>query len=131
MAHILIVEDHGDNRDVTALILTDAGYTVISAGDGFNGLHMAEYNQPDLIVMDLALPNLDGWETTRRLKANPATWHIPVIACTAHVLPDDRARALAAGCVSVIAKPFEIETLLTQIATVLAQYGRVRSVGSR
>jgi two-component system, cell cycle response regulator DivK len=130
MAHILIIEDNRDNRDVTELILLDAGYTVVSAGDGLRGLAIALHAHPDLILMDLVLPHLDGWEITRHLKANPATRHIPIIAFTAHVLPEDIARALAAGCVAVIAKPFEISTFLSQVEAVLAQRGRQRAVGA-
>jgi two-component system, cell cycle response regulator DivK len=122
MAHILIIDDYPDTRDVTELILTDAGHSVISVGDGFNGCHMAEYNQPDLILMDLALPILDGWEATRRLKANPTTWHIPVVAFTAHDTPDGLSRAHTAGCVAVIAKPFEMDSFLTMIEAILAPH---------
>jgi two-component system, cell cycle response regulator DivK len=130
MTHILIIEDNRDNREVTELILADAGYTVVSAGDGIRGLAIAMHAQPDLILMDLTLPHLDGWETTRQLKANPATRHIPIIALTAHLLQDDIARAVAAGCVAVIAKPFEISTFLSQVEAVLAQRGRQRAVGA-
>jgi two-component system, cell cycle response regulator DivK len=119
MAHILIIEDYRDNRDVTKLILADAGHTVSSASDGVRGLYLAARDQPDLILMDLALPRLDGWTATRRLKTYPLTWHIPVVAFTAHVTQEDIARAGAAGCVAVITKPFEIDTLLTTVATVL------------
>jgi two-component system cell cycle response regulator DivK len=133
MATILLIEDDPDNRDLTALILTAAGYTVISARDGLHGLDLAARAHPDLILMDLALPRLDGWETTRRLKAKPATRHIPVVAFTAHVLPDALARATAAGCVAIIAKPFEMDTLLRAVAAVLAQQpqaGRQRMMGA-
>jgi two-component system, cell cycle response regulator DivK len=130
MAHILIIEDNRDNRDVTELILADAGYTVVSAGDGIRGLAIAMHVHPDLILMDLTLPRLDGWETTRHLKANPTTRHIPIIAFTAHVMHDDIARAVAAGCVAVIAKPFEISTFLSQIEAVLAQRRPQHAVGA-
>jgi two-component system, cell cycle response regulator DivK len=133
MATILLIEDSQDNRNVTELILTDAGYTVLTAGDGLRGLDLATHGQPDLIVMDLALPRLDGWSATRRLKAQPATRHIPVVAFTAHVTPEAIARAELAGCVAVITKPFEIETLLDTIVRVLAQAApgrRQRAVGT-
>ena len=130
MAHILIVEDDRDNRDMTALILSDAGHTVLSAPDGVRGLHTALHAQPDLIIMDLALPRLDGWAATRHLKANPATRHIPIIAFTAYPLHEDLARALAAGCAAVIAKPFEISSFLNQIEVVLAQSQRQRALGA-
>jgi two-component system cell cycle response regulator DivK len=131
MVHILIIEDYHDNRDVAELILVDAGYHVTTASDGLRGVRLATRDQPDLILMDLALPFLDGWEATRRLKANPITRHIPVVAFTAYVTPDDMAGALAAGCATVIAKPFEIETLLTQVAAALASdtpQGQTRAI---
>jgi len=123
MAHILIIEDYRDNRDVAEFILRDAGHTVTSAGNGLHGVRLAAHATPDLILMDLALPCLDGWEATRRLKASPLTRPIPVVAFTAHVTQDDIARALAVGCSAVIAKPFEIAAFLQQIATVLVQHG--------
>ena len=132
MAHILVIEDYPDNRYVTQLILADAGHTVSSASDGIRGLYLAARNQPNLILMDLALPRLDGWAATQRLKAYPLTWHIPVVAFTAHVTQEDLTRARAAGCVAVITKPFEIDTLLTTIDTVLASSApvwRKRAVG--
>jgi CheY-like chemotaxis protein len=119
MAHILIIEDYRDNRDVTQLILADAGHLVSSASDGVRGLYLAARDHPDLILMDLALPRLDGWAATQRLKAYPLTWHIPVVAFTAHVTQEDTARASAVGCVAVITKPFEIDTLLDTVAAVL------------
>jgi two-component system, cell cycle response regulator DivK len=100
--------------------LNDAAYSVTTAGDGLRGIQLAIQCHPDLVLMDLALPWLNGWEATQRLKATPATRSIPVVAFTAHVLPDDLARARAAGCSAVIAKPFEIDTLLSQIAALLA-----------
>jgi two-component system, cell cycle response regulator DivK len=124
MAHILIIEDHRDTRDITELILTEAGHTVVSARDAVRGVQLAEYDQPDLILMDLALPCLDGWEATRRLKANPATSHIPVLAFTVTIAPDALARALTAGCVAVIPKPFEIDDLLHAVAARLVQHVR-------
>ena len=127
MAHILIVEDAPDNRTIAELILQSAGHTVVSVGDGASAVGVAIITQPDAILMDLSLPQLDGWEATRRLKSNPATCDIPVIAFTAHILPSDLERARAAGCATVISKPFEIDVFLTQIATLLAQHNSVRS----
>jgi CheY-like chemotaxis protein len=121
MATILLIEDHRDNRDITELILAAAGHRVISASDAVRGLYLAARDQPDLILMDLALPRLDGWEATRRLKAYPLTRHIPVVAVTARVRQDHLGRAEAAGCVAVITKPFKIDVLLNTIAGVLAQ----------
>jgi two-component system, cell cycle response regulator DivK len=121
MFHILVVEDYRDNREVAKLILSDAGYHVSTAGDGLQGVRMAIQYHPDLVLMDLSLPWLNGWQATQRLKATPATRSIPVVAFTAHVLPDDLARARAAGCSAVIAKPFEIDMLLNAIAVLLTQ----------
>jgi two-component system cell cycle response regulator DivK len=127
MAHILIVEDAPDNRTIAELILQSAGHTVVSVGDGASAVCVAVSMQPDAILMDLSLPQLDGWEATRRLKAHPATRNIPVIAFTAHILPSDLERARAAGCATVIAKPFEIDVFLAQIAALVDQHGQVRS----
>jgi two-component system, cell cycle response regulator DivK len=127
MAHILIVEDAPDNRTIAELILQSAGHTVISVGDGASAVCVAVTTQPDAILMDLSLPQLDGWEATRRLKANPVTRDIPVIAFTAHILPSDLERARAAGCETVIAKPFEIDVFLAQVAALIDQHSHVRS----
>jgi len=121
MAHILIIDDYRDIRVLTELILSDAGHTVISARDGVRGVQLAVSDQPDLILMDLALPCLDGCAATRQLKANPGTQHIPVVAFTVQITQDALARAGAAGCVTVIPKPFEIDRLLHEVAAVLAQ----------
>jgi CheY-like chemotaxis protein len=120
MPHILLVEDYRDTRECAEFILCDAGYTVTTATDGLQGVRMAIQCQPDLILMDLSLPYLNGWEAARRLKATPATQHIPVAAFTAHVQPDELARARAAGCSTVIAKPFELDALLNDVAAILA-----------
>jgi CheY-like chemotaxis protein len=132
MAHILVVEDARDNRTIAELILQSAGHTVISVGDGASAVRMAASTRPDAILMDLSLPRLDGWEATRRLKSNPATSDIPVIAFTAHTLPSDLERARAAGCATVIAKPFEIDYFLEQVHALLAQRGveKSRRVGA-
>jgi two-component system, cell cycle response regulator DivK len=124
MAHILIIEDYRDNRDMTELILDDAGHSVSTAGDGVSGVWAAASIKPDLILMDLALPGLDGWEATRLLKANPQTSHIPVVAFTAQVDEEALTRAVDAGCIAVIAKPFQLDDLLDHITAVLARYPR-------
>ena len=121
MAYILLVEDTQDNREIAEIILRDAGHTVLSVADGASGMVAAATAQPDLILMDLALPQIDGWEATRRIKADPATRDIPVIAFTAHVLQEEAERARAAGCAAVIAKPFEIDMLLREIDTLINQ----------
>jgi two-component system, cell cycle response regulator DivK len=127
MAHILIVEDAPDNRAIAELILRSAGHTVVSVSDGASAVCLAVSTHPDAILMDLSLPQLDGWEATRRLKDNPATCDIPVIAFTAHILPSDLDRAREAGCATVIAKPFEINVFLAQIDALLEPHSRVRS----
>jgi two-component system cell cycle response regulator DivK len=127
MAHILVVEDARDNRTIAELILRSAGHTVVSVGDGASAVGVAASSHPDAILMDLSLPRLDGWEATRRLKSNPATRDIPVIAFTAHTLPSDIERARAAGCATVIAKPFEIDFFLAQINALLTQRPATKS----
>jgi two-component system cell cycle response regulator DivK len=126
MAYILVVEDYRDTRSFVELLLRDAEHQVLTAPDGVVGLRMALCSRPDLILMDLALPKIDGWEATRRIKADPQTRHIPVIAFTAQVDSDSLARAEAAGCEAVIAKPFEIDTLLDQIQVCLQSPPPVR-----
>ena len=133
MAHILIIEDYRDNRDVAEFILRDAGHTVTTAGNGLLGVQLALRVQPDVILMDLALPLLNGWEATGRLKANPATCSIPVIAFTAHTTQEDIDHACAAGCAAIIAKPFEIPVFLSQVVAVLApaaRHERERAIGA-
>ena len=113
---ILYVEDNEDNVYVVQQRLGRAGYTVVVAPDGERGLVMTETEQPDLILMDLSLPGLDGWETTRRLKAAPATKHIPIIALTAHAMTGDREQCLAAGCDDYATKPIDPHELVLTIA---------------
>ncbi len=115
MTKVLYVEDNDDNVFVLKSRLTRAGFTVIVAGDGAQGVAMATTEQPDLILMDLSLPVLDGWEATRRIKAAPETKHIPVIAITAHAMTGDREKALAAGCDDFDTKPVELPRLLEKI----------------
>ena len=120
---ILYVEDNDDNIYMLKNRLTRAGFTVIIATDGAQGVAMAASEQPDLILMDLTLPNIDGEEATRRIKADPATRSIPVIALTANAMPEDREKALAAGCDDFDAKPVELPRLLDKIRA-LAPEGR-------
>jgi CheY-like chemotaxis protein len=112
---ILYVEDNDDNIYMLKNRLTRAGFTVIIATDGAQGVAMAASEQPDLILMDLTLPNIDGEEATRRIKADPATRGIPVIALTANAMPEDREKALAAGCDDFDTKPVELPRLLGKI----------------
>ena len=129
MASILLVEDASDIRYIVELLLQNVGYTVISVNDGVDAVQRAQQQPPDLIVMDLALPRLDGWEATRQLKEWESTRHIPVLAFTAHALPDEIERAKAVGCAAVITKPFEITTFLDTIDRLL-HTAHERSVGS-
>jgi CheY-like chemotaxis protein len=113
---ILYVEDNDDNVYMLKNRLSRAGFTVIIATNGAQGVAMATSEQPDLILMDLTLPDIDGEEVTRRLKADPATEHIPVIALTANAMSGDRENALAAGCDDFDTKPVELQRLLEKIA---------------
>jgi two-component system cell cycle response regulator DivK len=112
---ILYVEDNDDNVYMLKNRLTRAGFTVIVASDGARGVAMAASEQPDLILMDLTLPDIDGEEATRRLKADPATRRIPVIALTAHAMTGDREKALAAGCDDFDTKPVDMPRLIGKI----------------
>ena len=114
---ILYVEDNDDNVYMLKNRLTRAGFTVLVASDGARGIAMAASEQPDLILMDLTLPDIDGEEATRRLKADPATRRIPVIALTAHAMTGDREKALAAGCDDFDTKPVDMPRLLEKIET--------------
>src|SRR5436305_10984142 len=119
MSKILLVEDNPRNRDMLSRRLLKRGYEVAIAVDGESGLALAESEAPDLILMDMSLPILDGWEATRRLKAAPATKHIPVIALTAHAMSGDRDGALEAGCDDYDTKPIELPRLLEKMETLL------------
>jgi CheY-like chemotaxis protein len=116
---ILYVEDNEDNIYVVKNRFTRAGFTVLVATDGEEGVAMAAAEQPDLILMDLRLPVMDGWEATKRIKAQPATRHIPVIALTAHAMTGDREKALAAGCDDFDTKPVEMPRLLEKVRALL------------
>lgn len=115
MPRILLVEDNEMNRDMLSRRLERRGFEVVCALDGQQGIEMATSHSPDLILMDLSLPVIDGWEATRRLKAAPETAGIPVIALTAHALAGDRDRAIEAGCDDVDTKPVELPRLLEKI----------------
>jgi two-component system cell cycle response regulator DivK len=119
MSRILVVEDTPDNRRIMRDLLTSAGYTLIEAEDGAAGVAAAVAHVPDLILMDIQLPVIDGYEATRRIKANPATARIPVIAVTSYALSGDEAKALAAGCDGYIAKPFSPRQLLAKVREIL------------
>ena len=119
MARILLVEDNEMNRDMLSRRLKRNGYDVVIAIDGQQGVDMAASEAPDLILMDMSLPVIDGWEATRRVKANEATRGIPVIALTAHAMAGDREKAIEAGCEDYDTKPVEITRLLEKITNLL------------
>jgi CheY-like chemotaxis protein len=123
MWKILLVEDNEMNRDMLSRRLTRRGYEVLTADDGARGLAAAASEKPDLILMDMSLPVVDGWEATRRLKAAPDTASIPVIALTAHAMATDRDKAMEAGCDDYDTKPIELPRLLGKIETWLAGAG--------
>jgi len=115
MPRVLIVEDNELNRDMLSRRLTRRGFEVLLARDGAEGLAMATDSTPDIVLMDMSLPVLDGWEVARRLKAAPATQGIPIIALTAHAMAGDEAKARAAGCDDFDTKPVDLERLLCKI----------------
>jgi CheY-like chemotaxis protein len=117
---ILYVEDNDDNIYVVKNRFTRAGFTVLVATDGEQGVAMAAAEQPDLILMDLRLPVLDGWEATKRIKARAETRHIPIIGLSAHAMTGDRERALAAGCDDFDTKPVEMPRLLEKVRAMLS-----------
>ena len=121
MTKILLVEDNEMNRDMLSRRLQKQGYEVVMAVDGEEGVAKAQSEAPALILMDMSLPGIDGWEATRRLKAAPQTQKIPVIALTAHAMTDDRAKALAAGCDDFDTKPVELARLLSKMQTLLGK----------
>ncbi|HLJ56811.1 MAG TPA: response regulator [Chthonomonadaceae bacterium] len=121
MFKILLVEDNHRNRDMLSRRLIRRGFDVIIAEDGEIGLSLAESQEPDLILMDMSLPMLDGWEATRRLKSAAATSRIPVIALTAHAMSSDRDKALDAGCDDYDTKPIDLPRLLEKMEALLLQ----------
>jgi two-component system, cell cycle response regulator DivK len=118
---ILVTEDNEDNRRILRDLLTSAGYEVIEAVTGEEGVRLAETQRPDLILMDVQLPGFDGYEATRRIKGNLALRQIPVIAVTSYALSGDDVKARAAGCDAYVAKPFSPRDLLVKIRECLAQ----------
>jgi two-component system cell cycle response regulator DivK len=119
MTTILIVEDNEMNRDMLSRRLERNDYKVLIAIDGEKGIEVARANMPDLILMDMSLPVVDGWEATRRLKADERLKHIPVIALTAHAMANDRDKALEAGCDEYDTKPIELPRLLAKMEALL------------
>jgi CheY-like chemotaxis protein len=123
MAKILLIEDNEMNRDMLSRRLVRRGHEVLVAVDGEAGVLMARSEVPALVLMDMSLPGLDGWEATRQIKADPATRGVPVIALTAHAMAGDREKALAAGCDDFDTKPVDFERLLAKIQALLAAPG--------
>ena len=123
MTKILLVEDNEMNRDMLSRRLTKKGYEVVMAFDGKQGVEMASSESPALILMDMSLPEIDGWEATRRLKADDATKAIPVIALTAHAMSGDMEQAKAAGCDDYDTKPVDLARLLGKIESLLKGAG--------
>jgi CheY-like chemotaxis protein len=119
VAKILLVEDNEMNRDMLSRRLQRKGHEVLMAADGMQGILMAESHAPDLILLDMSLPVIDGWEAARRLKASEATKDVPVIALTAHAMSGDREKALAAGCDDYDTKPVDFAQLLVKIQAML------------
>jgi CheY-like chemotaxis protein len=121
MHKILLVEDNPLNRDMLSRRLARRGFEVLTAEDGLQGVDSAVRDRPDLVLMDLSLPVIDGWEATRRLKADAATRDIPVIALTAHAMSEERAKALAVGCDDFDTKPVDFARLLDKMNALLAK----------
>lgn len=119
---ILLVEDNLHNRRIFQGVLAHAGFSVLEAEDGGRAMELATASPPDLILMDLSIPVIDGWECTRRLKADPRTRAVPIIALTAHAMSEDRARCLGAGCTDYLSKPVTEENLLRTIARHLGRF---------
>jgi CheY-like chemotaxis protein len=123
MPKVLLVEDNEMNRDMLSRRLVRNGYDVVIAVNGQEGVDMAASERPDLILMDMSLPVLDGWEATRRLKADPGTASIPIIALTAHAMETDREKAMAAGCDDFDTKPIELPRLLEKMKAFVSDAG--------
>jgi CheY-like chemotaxis protein len=121
MPKILLVEDNEESRDALSRHLRRKGYEILLAVDGREGVELARAEAPDLILMDMSLPGLDGWEATRQLKAAPPTRGIPVIALTAHAMAGDREKALEAGCDDYDTKPVDFARLLAKIEALLRE----------
>ncbi|WP_085027342.1 response regulator [Ensifer aridi] len=119
MTRILLVEDNEMNRDMLSRRLSRRGFDVLIAENGMAGVELAASEKPDLILMDMSLPVMDGWEATRRIKANPVTSRIPVIALTAHAMASDRDMALEAGCDDYDSKPVDLSQLVRKIEQLL------------
>jgi len=125
MVKVLLVEDNEMNRDMLSRRLTKRGYTVVMAIDGQQGVDMAVSEKPDIILLDMSLPVVDGWEAAKQIKANPLSAGVPLIALTAHAMAADRERAMSAGCDDFDTKPVELPRLLGKMETLLKTKGVV------
>ena len=127
MTKILVIEDNDKNRYLVSFILKGSGYEVVEAITGEEGIETAVREYPDLILMDIQLPGIDGYETTRRIRALPAGAKIPIIALTSYAMTGDRERALAAGCTGYVEKPINPDTIIGEIRRYLMESERVTS----
>lgn len=128
---VLVVEDNGDMREFLARVLSMRGYEFLEAADGEEGLQVARTQLPNLILMDISLPALDGFEATRRIKQDPAMRHIPVVAVTAHARPADEQRALDAGCNGYLSKPYSLRDFLAVVEKNLSPPQAASQIGGR
>lgn len=117
---ILLVEDNEDNRRIYCTMLKHVGFDVLEAHDGAEGLAAMRAHHPDLVIMDVSVPTIDGWEATRQAKQDPSIAHIPILAVTAHALPSDREKAAEVGCSGYLAKPVEPRVVANMVAELLA-----------
>ena len=123
---VLLVEDNEDNRTIYSTVLRHLGYQVIEAVDGLQAVALARSELPDLILMDISLPGMDGWEATRVLREDPSTRAIPIVALTAHALADDRKRAMEVGFDSYLAKPVEPNAVIAEVRRLIGSAGGTR-----
>lgn len=123
MTRLLLVEDNDMNRDMLTRRLQRRGFEIVVAGDGEEGIAQAKAVRPDLILLDMSLPVVDGWETVRRIKKDASTRRIPVLGLSSHAMPGDRDRAVEAGCDDYDTKPIDLDRLLAKIATLLESRG--------
>jgi CheY-like chemotaxis protein len=127
MIKVLLVEDNEMNRDMLSRRLTKRGYEVTVAADGRAGIDLARSGRPDVVLLDMSLPDVDGWEAARRLKADPETRHVPIVALTAHAMPGDERLAREAGCDDYDTKPVDLARLISKIEAILHGQGQGRA----
>jgi two-component system, cell cycle response regulator DivK len=120
---VLLVEDNEDNRTIYSTVLRYLGYQVIEAVDGLQAIALARSERPDIVLMDISIPGIDGWEATRVLREDPATRAMPIVALTAHALADDRERAAKAGFTSYLAKPIEPNAVVAEVRRLIGPAG--------